>query len=445
MKIGQGGCRRTPWWCWAVALLAAMAALPGAAMRISAGEGVDHLQSATPPRPVATDLNAYAASADSTAVAPGIGAPIAALDRKAPSDKIIYEARSYVVRDVLAEVREERGLSESGAKEFLAEHMRGVLAGPAGDPHKRPQPEQVLWPKDGDDLVVGATRDGHKRVADALDAFRKFGTAEIAVEVRFITLLDEEHQRVFPDWTMSPLTADEASPANSGGVQPASFDRPLGSHEGTSVARAQLLVETNAPMRFRIMDKERGEELINRRQRDTRSNVLQAPKVTVFNGQTASVSDTSHRQFVVGVISVGADALRPQIRDVSEGTTLQLRPVADRRSGAIHLDFAAKFSQIQQVETVTASARPGGKAATIQIPKVATVRMEGGALLKPGQWVLLSGSKAKDQAEVGEPTPVSWTDWLLGGGKRFQRRETQELVLMLRAEKVDSPAPKRIR
>ena len=38
MKIGQGGCRRTPWWCWAVALLAAVAVFPGAAMVISAGE-----------------------------------------------------------------------------------------------------------------------------------------------------------------------------------------------------------------------------------------------------------------------------------------------------------------------------------------------------------------------------------------------------------------------
>ena len=70
MKIGQGSYRRTPWWCWAVALLAAVAVLPGAAMRISAGEGTDNLQPIRPVWPVASNLDAYAAPADSKIAAP---------------------------------------------------------------------------------------------------------------------------------------------------------------------------------------------------------------------------------------------------------------------------------------------------------------------------------------------------------------------------------------
>ena len=132
-----------------------------------------------------------------------------------------------------------------------------------------------------------------------------------------------------------------------------------------------------------------------------------------------------------------ATAQQPQIRVVSEGTTLQFRPVADR-SGAVHLDFAATLSKIQEVETVCFNRTPTS-GTTIQIPKMATVRMEGGAVLKPGQWLLLGGSNAEDQSVKAEPVPASWTDWLLGGGKRFKQCETQELVMMLRAEKIQLP------
>ena len=46
---------------------------------------------------------------------------------------------------------------------------------------------------------------------------------------------------------------------------------------------------------------------INAAQGDKRSNVLQAPKVTLFNGQQAFVSDTSQSPFVISVIPVVGD------------------------------------------------------------------------------------------------------------------------------------------
>jgi hypothetical protein len=424
MKIGHGGYRRTPWSFWAIAFLTAIAVLPGAAIHASADEGTGNPKPVTSPAPVVQD---WAANSQ--------------LEAHAPPPNMKYRVR-YFVADILSKFREEEPvLSEPAAKEWLAQVIRGLVADPAGDQHNRPQPEQVRWFNDGNDLVVVATNAGHKRAADALNAFRKFGTSEqIAIEVRFFTLREEDHQKVFPDSTTAPLNVDEAAVANSDAVQPASFDHPLGSHEGTYIARAQSLIEKNEPMCLRVMDQRQGEELlIDRCQQDKQTNVLQAPKVTVFNGQTAFVSDTSQSQFVVGVIPTGPEALlQPQIRVVSEGTKLQLRPVADR-SGAIHLDFAVTFSKIQKVETVTASSGPGGKPVTLQIPEVGTVRIEGGAVLKSGQWLLLAGSK-KGQAAKAEVTPVSWKHWLIG---HQEPRPTQELVLMLRAEKFDTPNSKR--
>jgi general secretion pathway protein D len=298
--------------------------------------------------------------------------------------------------------------------------------------------------------VVGATNAGHKRAADALDALRKFGTSDqIAIEVRFVTLSDKLFQEVLPESTMSSLNVDEAGLADSDAVQPAAFDRPLGSQEGAHVVRAQLLIEKDSPMRFRIVDKEQGEELIDRCRSDKQSNMIQAPKVTVFNGQTACVSDTCQTPFMVGVNPVGPEPHQPQIRVISEGTRLQFRPIADQ-SGVIHLDFSATFSQIQKVETISVSRNAGGvetvsfsrtptDGTAIQIPKVATIRVEGGASLKPGQWLLLSGSDITDQmtaTKIKADWPVSWINWLVGGWKHQEPHETESLILMLRAEKI---------
>jgi hypothetical protein len=152
----------------------------------------------------------------------------------------------------------------------------------------------------------------------------------------------------------------------------------------------------------------------------------------VLNGQTAHVMETTQTPFVVGVKEVGAGRA-PQIRIVSEGTTLQLRPIADR-SGRIHIDFAATFSKIHKVETVTFGGEGSGKV-TLQVPEVATLRLEGGAALKSGQWFVLVGS----QASVGQPDPAPAWERFLGGGKQFKAHPSRQLVLMLRAEKLPQP------
>ncbi len=448
MKIGQGGYRRTPWWCWAVALVAAVAVLPGAALVISAGEPKD-----SQPAPLRPD--AYAVPANSAPVSSAPGGSIVAGGDKTPSDTIY---QTYSVENVLSKIREERGLSEPAAKNFLKEQAENPWVPPVPGRNQRRDPSNVDWY--GDQLVVGATAEGHKRLAKTLDAFRKFGITEIVVDVRFLTIGDKVFQEVLPESTISSLNVGEAGLANSDAVEPASFDRPLGSHEGAHVARAQLLIEKDSPMRFRVVDKEQGEKLIDRCQADKRSNMIQAPKVTLFNGQTAFVYDTSQSPFVVGLTTpVEPNVQQPQIRVVTEGTRLQLRAIADQ-SGAVHLDFAATFSVIQKVETMsvprnaggmeTASfaRNAGGKAdTTIQIPKVATIRLEGGAALKPGQWLLLSGSDITDQmtaTSVEADWPISWIYGLVDGWKHPKPHETYSLVMMLQAEKIDTPNPKRI-
>ena len=372
------------------------------------------------------------------AVSPAAPAAVAGVaHRERPAATVV----AYTVDEALAKLRDD-GWDESAARDLLEMRMKFAMS-PAPSPFVLPpvaeppvDPQRILWRKGR--MVVQTTDAGHRQVRETLEALRKFGTAEIALDVRFVSLDEKELKEMLPGGTTSPVDAPESFGADTTSVQPAAFDRPLASHEGTQFARAQYLVERDSPLRYRVMDKAEGEKWLARCQDDRLTNVLQAPRVHVFNGQTASVMDASQTPFVVGVKKV-EQMHQPQIRVVSEGTTLQLRPVADR-CGAIHLDFAATFSKIRKVETMTFGEAPSGEV-KIQVPEVATLRLEGGIALKSGQWLLLAGSKAENPAGQGEPASSSWKDWLLGGGRSFKARPAQELVLMLRAEMLPQPRP----
>jgi general secretion pathway protein D len=93
--------------------------------------------------------------------------------------------------------------------------------------------------------------------------------------------------------------------------------------------------------------------LIQAAQGNTRSNVMQAPKVTLFNGQNAFVSDTTQRPFVTSVVPVVGDfaaAQQPVITVLSEGTAVNVQAVVSSDRRFVRLTLVPFFSQIGKVE-----------------------------------------------------------------------------------------------
>ena len=98
-------------------------------------------------------------------------------------------------------------------------------------------------------------------------------------------------------------------------------------------------------------------------QGDERSNLLFAPKVTLFNGETASVSDSINRPFVTGLQpTVGAFSVgfTPQITQIPDGITLDVTAVisADRRF--VRLALAPQFTNFIEVSTFSFQGGGGG-------------------------------------------------------------------------------------
>jgi general secretion pathway protein D len=93
--------------------------------------------------------------------------------------------------------------------------------------------------------------------------------------------------------------------------------------------------------------------LIQAAQGNTRSNVMQAPKVTLFNGQNAFISDTTQRPFVTSVVPVVGDfaaAQQPVITVLSEGTAVNVQAVVSSDRRFVRLTLVPFFSQIGNVE-----------------------------------------------------------------------------------------------
>ena len=93
--------------------------------------------------------------------------------------------------------------------------------------------------------------------------------------------------------------------------------------------------------------------LIQAAQGNTRSNVMQAPKVTLFNGQNAFISDSTQRPFVTSVVPVVGDfaaAQQPVITVLSEGTAVNVQAVVSSDRRFVRLTLVPVFSQIGNVE-----------------------------------------------------------------------------------------------
>lgn len=254
-------------------------------------------------------------------------------------------------------------------------------------------------------LVVSQTQEVHEDIRDLLEQLRRLQDLQVTIEVRFITLSDRFYERIGvsfdfdlnsnvdrpyqifgrQDPTISTQYVAPASFSTNSGVPRNIIDRDLHGSQSATVGlaspnlfSADLDVPVNqgsyaltvpqfgsvpatapyggAQLGFAILSDIEAYFFLNAAQGDQRSNVLQAPKVTLFNGQQAFVSDTSQSPFVISVIPVVGDfaaAQQPVIVVLSEGTFLTVQAVVSDDRRFVRLTIVPFFSKIGDVRTFT--------------------------------------------------------------------------------------------
>jgi general secretion pathway protein D len=327
-------------------------------------------------------------------------------------------------------------------------------------------------------LVISQTQDVHEQIVDLLEQLRRLQDLQVTIEVRFITLNDNFFERIGVDFdfniddnvTVNPASLDDQGPSVAVGLQQptgaapfpaftADLDIPFRQDSfGLNTPQFGTPVDV-AQFGFAILSDIEAYFLVSAAQGDRRSNVLQAPKVTLFNGQQAFVSDTSQTPFVISVIPVVGDfaaAQQPVIVVLSEGTFLTVQAVISNDRRFVRLTVVPFFSQIGDVETfrftgstTTTKSSSGSKkgddtadsdattttsdGVTVQLPTFSFVTVTTTVSVPDGGTVLLGGIKrlSEGRNEFGVPI-LSKLPYI---NRLFKNvgigRETQSLMMMV--------------
>lgn len=218
-------------------------------------------------------------------------------------------------------------------------------------------------------LVVSTTSDVHDQIVDLLESLRRLQNLQITIEVRFITLSDNFSEQIGIDFDLkfddniSTLPADDSGPAVTigwnGGADPGpTRDLDITLDQNTVGAATPLFGAPSAvsTLGFAILSDIEAYFFLQAAQSDIRTNIMQAPKVTLFDGQFASISDIVQRPFVTSIVPVVGDfavAQQPVIVVLDEGTRLNVQGVVSEDKRFVRLTLVPTFSQIGEVNTFT--------------------------------------------------------------------------------------------
>ncbi len=350
-------------------------------------------------------------------------------------------------------------------------------------------------------LVISQTQAVHEEIVDLLAQLRRLQDLQVTIEVRFISLNDSFFERIGVHFEFD-IDSDAGSAAQlvSPGIPaegvPPTYDlrRPGRDRSVTVGMEAPNIFSADLDIPFRQnsfglgvpqfggFDPSAGAELgfailsdieafffINAAQADRRTNVLQAPKVTLFNGQQAMISDTSQSPFVISVQPVVGDfaaALQPIIVVLTEGTYLTVQAVVSDDRRFVRLTVVPYFSTIDpdvrtfqftgRTTTTTDTSQEGwwqnpeddddirrdkddrastttSEGTTVQLPTVAQITVTTTVSVPDGGTVLLGGIKrlSEGRTEAGVPilNKVPYINRLFRNSAIG--RETQSLMMMV--------------
>jgi|GEM_PF-2121407 len=141
---------------------------------------------------------------------------------------------------------------------------------------------------------------------------------------------------------------------------------------------------------------------------DSHSNILQAPKMTLFNGQTATIIDRVQRPLVTAVEPQDGGWLQPVIEVLDEGMTMTLRAVTTG-DGTVELMFDLQTSRIDAVAVANLPyphpEGPDGKV-TVQVPTVLTTSAAATVQLPATQSLLIAAPQPFNSSE-DDATPAA--------------------------------------
>lgn len=149
--------------------------------------------------------------------------------------------------------------------------------------------------------------------------------------------------------------------------------------------------------------------LIRATQADSRTNVMTAPRLVVFNGGSAWVAVTIQQNFVSQlnpVIAQQAVAQQPQTGVIDAGASLFVRATVTQDRRYVMLLLAPGVTRLLALQTFPFSGGTGAGDAFIQLPTLSSQRLQTMVSVPDGGTLLIGGQKLASETEVEAGVPI---------------------------------------
>jgi type II secretory pathway component GspD/PulD (secretin) len=215
-------------------------------------------------------------------------------------------------------------------------------------------------------LVIKQTGKNHQEIHNLLADLRRLQDIEVAVEMRLVTF-SPENKTLFP---------------------------------------------RSEPMEVVYLNDQETKELMNNLQEDRRTNIMQAPKITMFNGQRARVEVSEAHNFVVGMKAVekaGQVVMEPQTKTYKDGIQFNVCPVVaeDGKTVRVHLELRVDSVDTHQMPMIPVHTKDASSIGVnfLQVPRASSQVVERTLELADGQTGLIFGGKSEKEVrkELGHP------------------------------------------
>lgn len=295
------------------------------------------------------------------------------------------ESRTYDVTAAVKQIAAIHGVSVEAASEAVHLHVATIWNRPRRSDNAnasastatadiRIEGERRLL-----EVVTSAAH--HEQLAQWIPAWELGGLRQVCVEAQFFSSPIDIGQAGHVAWNSllaptSALPPRAKSPAQAAAVT------------GASTIEQRLATMTA------VVDQPVMKRLTQLFQQHSRSNVMFAPKITMFNGASGTVTSQVQRPFVTGVRRV--DGRRePQIEVCEDGLQIELQPVISADQTGTRLSGRALLSSIIGVKTTSAQLVDGP--VTIQLPSVERRIIDFNSDLRDGETLLVGCPPPSDK------------------------------------------------
>ncbi len=149
--------------------------------------------------------------------------------------------------------------------------------------------------------------------------------------------------------------------------------------------------------------------LVRATQADSRSTVLTAPRLVVFNGGSAWVAVTIQQNFISQlrpVVNQGAVAQAPITGTIDAGASLFVRATVTADKRYVMMLLAPGVTRLLDLQTFQFSGGTGANQAFIQLPTLSAQRMQTVVSVPDGGTLLIGGQKLASETEVEAGVPI---------------------------------------